>query len=230
MYIVSAPEKGLFIDFCRRRVYNFIYSKVPEGSAVRENQNIDKRIIKTKKAIRYAFGKLLTEKSLDEITVKDISETADINRKTFYNYYSGVYEVVNEIEAEIAAAFDKALENIDFRTAVKCPDIVFEKLNALINEDLEFYGYLLSRKSNSTLTQKLTVIIADKIKNTVQSQFGLDTRQVNVSADFIVSGMISVYREWFNGRYEIPIEEVSRLISILALSGFNGVLAEKYAL
>lgn len=55
----------------------------------KSEKKTDRRVIKTKKAIHMAFVKLLSQKSVNEITVKDIADEADINRKTFYNYYSG---------------------------------------------------------------------------------------------------------------------------------------------
>lgn len=45
----------------------------------------DRRVARTKKAIKNAFAELMSEKEISEITVKDIAETADVNRKTFYN-------------------------------------------------------------------------------------------------------------------------------------------------
>ena len=46
---------------------------------------MDRRVIRTKKAIRNAFAQLLSVKKLEDITVKDIAELADINGKTFYS-------------------------------------------------------------------------------------------------------------------------------------------------
>lgn len=195
-----------------------------------EKHKTDRRIQKTKKAIRTAFGKLLSEKNINNITVMDIAEKADINRKTFYNYYSGVYEIIEEIEDEVTAFLDETLVNVDFRTALKNPNIIFEQLTKLINHDPEFYGYLLAKNSESTLNEKIYNILKNKIRSTVQSQIQLDAMQLAVSTDFVVSGLVSVYREWYNSSYQMPVEEVTRLISVLALSGFNGVLAEKYAL
>ena len=63
-----------------------------------QTKPVDRRVIKTKKAIRIAFAKLLSKKDLNDITVSDIASLADINRKTFYNYYSGIYMVIDEIE------------------------------------------------------------------------------------------------------------------------------------
>lgn len=51
----------------------------------------------TRKMIREQFVALLEEKPLDEITVKDVVERCQINRKTFYYYYQDLYAVLSEI-------------------------------------------------------------------------------------------------------------------------------------
>ncbi len=61
---------------------------------------VDRRVLKTKRAIRNAFAKLMVEKDINDITIIELSKTADINRKTFYNYYSGVYQVIEDIEQD----------------------------------------------------------------------------------------------------------------------------------
>ena len=55
-----------------------------------KTKSVDRRVIKTKRAIRNAFAKLMVEKDINDITIIELAEAADINRKTFYNYYSGV--------------------------------------------------------------------------------------------------------------------------------------------
>ncbi|MBQ6092762.1 MAG: TetR family transcriptional regulator, partial [Clostridia bacterium] len=66
----------------------------------------DRRVRKTKKAIRNAFAALLATQDINQITVKEIADKADINRKTFYNYYRGIHEVMDEIENSLVQAFD----------------------------------------------------------------------------------------------------------------------------
>ena len=44
----------------------------------------DRRSIKTKRAIKEAFLKLLHEKEINKITVSDLSRRADLGRGTFY--------------------------------------------------------------------------------------------------------------------------------------------------
>ena len=55
---------------------------------------------RTKKLIKDSFRKLLSEKPLGEITVKDIVADCEINRKTFYYHFSDIYALADEIFLE----------------------------------------------------------------------------------------------------------------------------------
>ena len=61
----------------------------------------------TKKLIFDTFIELLNQKPFDKITVKDIVETCDINRNTFYYYYSDIYDLLEEV---FTNEFDELME------------------------------------------------------------------------------------------------------------------------
>lgn len=56
----------------------------------------------TKKAIRESFVKLLNERPLSQITVKDIVDACGINRNTFYYYFQDLPQLVETIVNEDA--------------------------------------------------------------------------------------------------------------------------------
>ena len=118
----------------------------------------DPRTRKTKRAIRNAFAKLLSQKEINDITVRDVAELAEINRKTFYRYYSGIYQVVDEIENEIVSAFESVIKDLDLKDVLEDPYPIFEQLTAIINTDLDFYGYMLSMQKNVSLVSKVTAM------------------------------------------------------------------------
>ena len=103
---------------------------------MQEEKKLDRRVIKTKKAIRNAFAKLISEKDINKITIKDIADTADINRKTFYNYYSGVYEIIEEIERELVGEFEDLLSGIDLKATLRNPSVLFSRLTEKISDNL----------------------------------------------------------------------------------------------
>lgn len=68
-------------------------------------EKIDRRIVKSQKAIRGAFLDALFEKGFEDITIKDITERADLSRKTFYLHYMDKYDLLDKI-------VDKHLEEL----------------------------------------------------------------------------------------------------------------------
>ncbi len=84
-------------------------------------KSVDRRVLKTKRAIRNAFAKLMVEKDINDITIMELADTADINRKTFYNYYSGVYQVVEDIERDILTSYEELLGGIEFKQYMNTP-------------------------------------------------------------------------------------------------------------
>lgn len=188
---------------------------------------IDSRILKTKKAIRNAFAELLSFKEINQITVKDIADRADINRKTFYSYYGGVYAVVDEIENEIVTAFAAALCNMDFKQEMQNPYDIFMQLTAIFNSDLDFYGHLMRTECNSNLIYKIVSTLKQHIKGAFAKQISLEERTLEWSLDFMLSGMLTVYQKWFNSERSESIEELSRKVSVLVFSGMSGIMNEE---
>ena len=164
----------------------------------RTEKKTDRRSIKTKKAIRNAFAQLLSRKPLDEITVKDIAATADINRKTFYNYYSGVYQIIDEIENQMISSLDLLVSDVDFKEAMQNPRILFEKMTTVLYDDLDFYGHLLKIDRNVSLVSKITGLLKEKVKSAFSSQIEVDSGKLDVMVDYAISGMIGVYQSWVN--------------------------------
>ena len=190
-----------------------------------EAKKQDRRVVKTKRAIHMAFASLLSQEELNDITVRDIAELADINRKTFYNYYAGVYAVLDEIENEVVSTLENALGGLDFREAMSHPYLVFEKLTAIINTDLDFYGHLLSMRGNVSLITKTTQLLKQKTREAVLLQLPVREEDLDVFLDYTFSGMLTVYQQWFNSDRSRSLEEISEILGELCFNGLNGVLS-----
>lgn len=184
----------------------------------------DLRVIKTKKAIRDAFAELLSEKDIHKITIKDIADTAVINRKTFYNYYAGVYAVVDEIENEIIMAFNEALRDVDFKQLLREPYEIFKKLTSIINSDFNFYSHLMKMDNNMSLISKIILALEFSVKKSFSEQISINKSTLDLVFDYAVAGMITVYQKWFNSSRTQSIEEISKSLSIIIFSGVNGLL------
>lgn len=183
----------------------------------------DRRVLKTKRAIRNALARLLTERELTEITVTDVADLADINRKTFYNYYTGVHQVVGEIEDEIARDVGEILGDLPLSLDPAGTYGVFEKLAAVINTDMEFYGALLQINGNANLTNKLTELLKDRFRLALAGEMG--PALLEIGLDYAVSGMMAVFRNWLLSDRTQSIETVSQTVGVLFFRGMEGLRA-----
>ena len=190
-----------------------------------ETSRTDPRTRKTKRAIRNAFAKLLSEKELNDITVRDVAALAEINRKTFYRYYAGIFQVVDEIENEIVRSYEQILGEIDFRKDIENPYRIFERLTATIQTDLDFYGNLLSMRGNMSLVSKLSEMLKSKTMETLLLHVPMDANIADIMLKYVISGMVAVYQQWFNSGRRESIELLSETLSALAFSGISGVMA-----
>ncbi len=185
---------------------------------------MDKRVMKTRRAIHSAMTRLLAVKPIEEITVTELSEEAEINRKTFYNYYSSVYMVADEMEDEIVKRFEETLRKIDFETLLQDPQTAFRTLARLIASDLDFYENILTNRNQVSFLQK----IVDTLKERVRILYFDNAYHGNVleeyMLEYIISGLVAVYQKWFTSGKKADLEELSKYISMLAVYGVKSVL------
>ena len=176
----------------------------------------DRRVQRTKKAIKNAFLKILAEKELEKISVQEIAERADVDRKTIYNYYNGVYDILDDLENELAQDFEKAIENFDF-TVREVQDIFLE-LAKLLKQRLDMYA-LLMRIDNSRLVSKFVVYLKEKIGQVIGRVSIFSAEKIEVAAEYVTSGMYMAYKHWFNSDRKQPLEEFTLDVSRLVMGG-----------
>ena len=66
-----------------------------------EAKKEDRRVRRTKKLMTQALTQLLQQKQVNEITVKELTDLADMNRGTFYLYYKDIFDMLEKIEDEL---------------------------------------------------------------------------------------------------------------------------------
>ncbi len=188
----------------------------------KENKT-DLRIIKTKKAIRKAFFKLLKTKDLQEITIKDVAQLAEIDRKTFYAHYSAIYELVDELEDESIQLVADLVYDIDAYSFFTNPQQM-ETILQTITEDKAFsYLRYLCINSNSDLLGKFKSSIKSRMLSEFKSQISIDDTTLSVVVDYTVAGITTCYQSWLKAKMPISINRLSEEISRIAVLGLSGL-------
>lgn len=185
----------------------------------------ERRVRKTKRAIRNAFAALLAEKDVNQITVKDIAERADINRKTFYNHYRGVYQVMDEIENSIVDDFDLMLREASGSIDLRNPAMIYEKLTQLLQKDIDFYGNLMCMNGNNSLRDKLFSRLKAHALVSMQARLPIAQQELELGIHFTFSGLMSVYQHWFQSDRTLSLDELTKTVSRLSFYGVSDFLS-----
>ncbi|HIX70910.1 MULTISPECIES: TetR/AcrR family transcriptional regulator [Enterococcus] len=104
----------------------------------------------TKELIRQTIIDLLNETPLSQITVKEIAATCQINRNTFYYYYSDVYELLAEIfQTEIEQVIEEYNDTLSWeesfyvatKFALDNKKAIYHIYNSMRQEEVINYVY-----------------------------------------------------------------------------------------
>ena len=177
----------------------------------------DRRVQRTQKNIRNALISLLSEKELSQITVKELSDKADINRKTFYSYYSGIDDILDEIVEKLLAI----IRDYDFRSSDFDAYALFCSLNQIINDDFELYRSLIFSNNYDFLLIKVKNTIKKTLLERYAPKINAQNNLLGLYAEYVASGIVSMYIEWFHSDNSVSLEELAKAASDITLFGFS---------
>ena len=117
---------------------------------------------------------------------------------------------------------DRAVRELDFEKNIKNPQHIFEILTDIINTNLELYGCLMKLNANSHIVRKIDGVLKSRLRTAMeQSSVFNEPRNLDLCTDFITSGLLSVYQNWFNSSRSRPLKEVSEEAGRLVLFGLK---------
>ena len=119
----------------------------------------------TKKIIQEEFIKILNERPLNKITVKDIASACDINRNTFYYYYTDIYAILSEIfQTELQIVIDEYNDTLSWeeslivatKFSLQNKTAIYHVYNSMQKEELEDYLFNVSGNIMSRYVEKVS--------------------------------------------------------------------------
>ena len=187
-------------------------------------KNEDRRVRKTKKAMTEALAKLMLKKPLSDISVREISETADINRGTFYLHYKDVYDMAEKLQNDI---FEKFNRIVDEHEAKENADELFPMLVELFNllqDNSELAKVLIGKNGDAAFVDKLKNIIREKCFVNVRKNFNIkNNEEFDYFYHFIVSGCIGICNAWLNSNMKETPYELASFVEGLITNGIKTI-------
>ncbi|MGN0165609.1 MAG: TetR/AcrR family transcriptional regulator [Lachnospiraceae bacterium] len=178
----------------------------------------DQRIRLSKQLLRNALISLLEKKTINKISVREICETAEINRTTFYKYYGSPYDLLEDIENILLNSLSEKINKVDSSSYKQLPEIL-----EYLNENCKLFRLLINNNADPEFPRKilnLPVIKENIYEMTGKSEFAA---YPHYTYEFFISGGYSVIQNWLNKENrESPEEMADYIRRLFTLIGSNG--------
>lgn len=182
----------------------------------------DRRIRKTKNALRNGLTELMKEKSFKDISVKELTEKVDINRGTFYLHYRDIFDMVEQIELEIYEEFQVVLESHAPQTLNGQPLPLLEDIFEYLRNNSDICTVLLSNNGDIAFMEQIKDLIRQKCFNDWTALFDKKkSAKFEYFYNYMLSGCLGLFTSWLlNGLEESP-KEMALITEALILEGIN---------
>ena len=182
----------------------------------------DRRVRKTKKVLKESLSSLLMEKNINNITVKEIVDLADLNRGTFYLHYRDVYDMMTQIENDMFKEISDISDRFSAAALKDSPRPYLLELFQYFSFNCIFCKLLLGLHGDMAFLSKLKNMIEDKCFYTIMETCPKNNRQnYQFFATYAVSGCTGLLQRWLENDMKITPEELAQTASDLIQNGFE---------
>ena len=94
-------------------------------------EKTDARKRYTQMVLKQSLLKLLKEKPVNKITVKEVCELSQLNRATFYAHYSDCFALLESIENELIGAFERSLRYVNSFDVTALIEAIYDMIDQI---------------------------------------------------------------------------------------------------
>jgi AcrR family transcriptional regulator len=186
----------------------------------------DKRVARSKLVIRNALTDLMEEKGFEAITVRDITERAQINRGTFYLHYRDKFDLLEQSEEEIVHGIAEITADIDpaeamAHTSSNEPVPIILKLFEFFQEHADFLKVNLGPNGNASFQIKLKKLIQKIFYRNFVAKLNKDEILVPIETllAYLSSAHLGVVQHWLETGMEKSPREMTLILTKITLLG-----------
>ena len=174
----------------------------------------DRRIMMTKRLLKDALIDMLKERDIYHIPIRELCETADVNRTTFYKYYASQFDLLADMENDMIQFVTRTIQSNE-ADSVKIVTAICEYLE----ENLEFARLIINNNVDPDFANKLFAM--DAIKESALQRFsaGISQAELEYIYNFLTYGAFRMVCVWLNKEEREAPETFARLVNQMLEAG-----------
>lgn len=184
----------------------------------RKMNHNDRRVKRTKKALYEALLSLLEEKTINEITVTELTTLADVNRATFYFYYTDLIDMLQQIQNEAYESFTEVIQKATIHVStIEGFTEYAERLFNYCKENEALVRFIINNDVNNRLYTYIKQLMLTNIPNTKEI-FG-ENNPAKFISNYVITAMIGICIDWMDDGMKIPARDLAELCANVYING-----------
>lgn len=177
----------------------------------------DRRVRRSRRLLKESLLELMRQKRFSEISVRDVTDHADMNRATFYLHYADTAQLLQSVEEDLLAEAQALIDaHIQETVADGTMRPIFEPVLDFVVEHREICTILFENNGSSQFNEHLQQLIHRNGAELVRAWFPpTDDRQLSYLLRFVTYGLIGLIREWFQRDMDLPKEDLLAAAELL---------------
>lgn len=170
----------------------------------------DRRARRSRRLLKESLLELMKRKTFADISVRDVTDEADMNRATFYLHYTGTAELLESVEEDLLEEL-QALVDAHMQESVEVGSVapVFEPVLDFLVEHRETCAVLFASSEASGFFQSLQRLVHENGGPLVKTWYHPeDPRLTDYLLNFLAWGFIGLLTEWFEKDMALPKAEL----------------------
>lgn len=156
----------------------------------------DRRVRKTKAQLRNGLATLMKEKSIGEITVKELVDQVDINRSTFYLHYPDISGLLCEIENDLAEEMERAIKEHPIEKRKDNGFYFIQDIFQVLDENRDLVSALVGPHGDMRFIQKIELILANNSRLVLEEMFPEKSGQMDYFYSYCLNGCLGFVKTW----------------------------------
>lgn len=174
-------------------------------------KKVDRRVIKTRRQLKKGLAALMKEKSVNQITVKELVEEVAINRSTFYLHFKDIQDLLREIEENMEAQIKRAIEEHPIVSGNENAFYFIEDMFRVLDEEREISKALIGPNGDMGFIHRIERIIKENSRGTLEKMFPGKKEDLKYFYAFCLSGCLGLVKVWLNEGEEKSPEEMAQM-------------------
>lgn len=188
----------------------------------------DIRVRRTKKLLRKGVAEIGKTKSVNKITVKELTDLVEINRGTFYLHYKDVYDLVDSIENELCEEFDQKVLTVTPDDILHRPVDVLETFFDYFKTHRDIINVLMGENGDAKFVYRFGELMNVKILELFKQIFpNMSMERYDFAYNYGKFGYVGILHCWATQYPHLSSREIAEKTLSLNLGGLWGILGDE---